>query len=210
MHLLQVNSSARIYEDGRGSHSTRLANVLTQALAAKQAGTKVTVRDLSRTPHPMLDGFALQALRTPAEQRNAEQAARVALDDTLLKEFSDADVIVLGAPMYNLNVSTQLKAWLDAISRAGVTFRYTENGPVGLVTGKTVYVVTTRGGRHRDDPSDQQVPYLQALLGFLGMRDLHFVYAECLDMGPEREARAVDEALGRIRQLVSERPVEVP
>ena len=203
MNVLQVNSSARAYADGQGSHSTRLANDLTRALVAKSPGSRVTVRDLARTPHPMVDEFALGALRTPAEQRTREQIARVALDDELLGEFRDADVIVLGAPMYNLNVSTQLKAWLDAITRAGVTFRYTPSGPVGLVTGKAVYVVTTRGGKHRDDPSDQLVPYLQALIGFLGIADLRFVYAEGLDMGPESQASAVDEARIRIKELVS-------
>lgn len=202
MNVLQVNSSARSYANDQGSHSTRLANHLTQALLASNAGLKLAVRDLSRSPHPMLDEFALRALRTPAEQRTAEEIARVALDDELLAEFQCADVIVLAAPMYNLNVSTQLKAWLDAISRAGVTFRYTPSGPVGLVNGKCVYVVTTRGGRHRDDPSDQLVPYLKALLGFLGIADLQFVYAEGLDMGPESLADAVAEARTRIDELV--------
>ena len=118
------------------------------------------MRDLSDVPHPVLDEAALGALFTPAEQRTPEQAARVALDDALIAEIQAADVVVLGVPMYNFGVPAQLKNWIDAISRAGVTFRYTENGPEGLLKGKKVYVALARGGKYRNTPADTQVPYL--------------------------------------------------
>ena len=139
-------------------------------------------------PHPILDEAALGALFTPADQRTPEQSARVALDDALIAEIQAADAIVLGVPMYNFGVPAPLKNWIDAISRAGVTFRYTEKGPEGLLKGKTVYVALTRGGKYRNTPADTQVPYLQTVFTFLGMTDVHFVYAEGLAMGPDAEA----------------------
>ena len=125
MNILQINSSAR----REASHSTRLARRLVERLRDADPEATLTVRDLSNLPHPVLDEAALGALFTPADQRTPEQAARVALDDALIAEIQAADVVVLGVPMYNFGVSAQLKNWIDAISRAGVTFRYTEKGP---------------------------------------------------------------------------------
>ena len=200
MNILQVNSSARV----DASHSSRLANVMVERLRAADAGAKLTVRDLGRTPHPVLDETALQALFTPAEQRSAEQNARVALDDALITEIQAADVVVLGVPMYNFGVPAQLKNWIDAIARVKVTFQYTEKGPEGLLKGKKVYVVLTRGGKYRDTPNDSQVPYLKTVLGFLGMTDVQFVYAEGLAMGPESEAQALSGALADIDALLAD------
>ncbi len=202
MNILQVNSSARAYANGTGSFSTRLADELVQGLQRADARATLTLRDLARTPHPALDEATLQALFTPAEARSAEQAERVALDDALIAEIQAADVVVLGVPMYNFGVSTQLKNWIDAISRARVTFRYTEQGAEGLLKGKTVYAVLTRGGVHRDQPSDTVVPYLKTVLGFLGMSDIRFVYAEGLGMGAQAEARGVADAQAQIAQLL--------
>ena len=111
----------------------------------------------------------------------------MALDDALIAEIQAADVVVLGVPMYNFGVPAQLKNWIDAISRAGVTFRYTEQGPEGLLKGKTVYVALTRGGKYRNTPADTQVPYLKTVFTFLGLTDVHFVYAEGLSMGFDAE-----------------------
>lgn len=204
MNILQVNSSARVFENDQGSHSSRLANELSTRLLAERAGASLTVRDLARTPHPVLDEAALGALFTPAGQRTPEQAARVALDDALIAEIQAANVLVLGVPMYNFGISAQLKNWIDAIARARVTFQYTEKGPVGLLTGKTVYLVLARGGIYRDTPSDSQVPYLRSVLGFLGMTDLHFIYAEGLAMGPDAEAQALASARAAIAQAVAD------
>jgi FMN-dependent NADH-azoreductase len=208
MNVLQVNSSARVFDHGQGSHSTRLANELVERLLAANPGARLTVRDLARQPHPALDEATLQALFTPADARTPEQAARVALDDALIAEIQAADVVVLGVPMYNFGVSTQLKHWIDAIARARVTFQYTANGPEGLLKGKKVYAVLTRGGLYRGTPADTQVPYLRAVLGFLGMTDIEFIYAEGLNMGPEAEAAGLARARNEIAAALAGRRTE--
>ena len=199
MKILQINSSAR----SAGANSTRLADAITVRLKAANPAAVVELRDLAATPHPVLDEAALGALFTPAEQRTPEQAARVALDDALIAQVQSADAIVLGVPMYNFGVPVQLKTWIDAIARAGVTFRYTENGPEGLLKGKKVYVALARGGIYRDTPADSQVPYLKGVLGFLGMTDVEFIYAEGLAMGPESADKAFADAEAAIGAVVA-------
>jgi FMN-dependent NADH-azoreductase len=190
MKILQINASAR----RDGANSTKLANRVTERLLAANPGATVTLRDLAANPVPALDEAMLGALFTPAEQRSAEQAAAVAVYDALIAELQAHDTIVLGVPMYNFGVSTQLKNWIDAVARAGVTFQYTETGPVGLVEGKTVYAACARGGMYRGTPNDSQTPYLKAVLGFLGMSDVNFVYAEGLNMGPDAAAKGFAQA----------------
>ena len=190
MKILQINASAR----SAGANSTLLADNITARLTAKNPGAVVELRDLAAQPHPVLDEPALGALFTPADQRSPEQAARVALDDALIAQVQGADVIVLGVPMYNFGVPVQLKTWIDAIARAGVTFRYTEKGSEGLIKGKKVYVALARGGLYRDTPADSQVPYLKSVLGFLGMTDVEFIYAEGLALGADSASKAFAEA----------------
>ena len=199
MNILQINSSAR----SEGSYSTRLADRIVARLREADPEATLTLRNLTANPHPTLDEAALGALFTPAAQRNVEQAARVALDDALIAEIAAADVVVLGVPMYNFGVPAQLKNWIDAISRAGVTFRYTSHGPEGLLKGKKVYVALTRGGKYRNTPSDTQVPYLATVLGFLGMTDVHYVYAEGLAMGADAEREALATAYAEIEDAVT-------
>jgi FMN-dependent NADH-azoreductase len=201
MNVLQINSSAR----RESSHSTRLANRVVQRLREADPAMTLAVRDLASTPHPVLDEATLGALFTPASQRTPEQAARVALDDALIAEVQAADVVVLGVPMYNFGVPASLKNWIDAIARAGVTFRYTEKGPEGLLKGKKVYAVLTRGGKYRDTPADTQVPYLKTVLGFLGMTQIAFVYAEGLALGPAAEQAAIDSAHQQIEEALASR-----
>ena len=190
MNILQINASAR----REGANSTKVANNVVERLMAANPAATVTLRDLAVTPHPVLDEAALGALFTPAEQRSPEQAARVALDDALIAELQAHDTLVLGVPMYNFGVPVQLKAWIDAIARAGTTFRYTATGPEGLLQGKTVYVALARGGLYRNTPNDSQVPYLKAVLGFLGLTDVRFIYAKGLAMGPEAVAKGFAQA----------------
>ncbi len=199
MKILQLNASAR----SDGSNSTRLADAITARLVALHPGAAIEVRDLALDPHPVLDEAALTALFTPADRRSAGQAARVALDDAAIAQLQSADAVVLGVPMYNFGVPVQLKAWIDAVSRAGVTFRYTADGPQGLVTGKKVYVALARGGLYRDTPADSQVPYLRAVLGFLGMTDVEFVYAEGLALGADSAANAFAQARAQIEALAA-------
>ena len=186
MNILQINSSAR----STGSESTRIADAIVARLQAATPGANVVRRDLAANPHPVIDEATLGALFTPADQRTPEQAARVALDDALIAEAQAADTIVIGAPMYNFGITVQLKSWFDAIARAGVTFRYTANGPEGLLKDKKVFVAVARGGMHKDAPTDTQVPHIKMLLKFLGLTDVTFVYSEGLGMGPEAVAKA--------------------
>ena len=201
MNILQINSSARSWANGQGSQSTRLANELVGQLRAAGPDATLTLRDLTANPHPALDEATLGALFTPADARSAEQHARVALDHALIDEVKAADVIVIGVPMVNFGITSQLKNWIDAIAKAGVTFKYSATGPVGLVEGKKVYAVLTRGGVYRDQPHDTQVPYLRQTLGFLGMTDIEFIYAEGLAMGPDAEARALASARAEIERI---------
>jgi FMN-dependent NADH-azoreductase len=198
MNILQINSSAR----SNGSESTRLADALVAKLAAANPGAAVTRRDLAANPHPVLDETALQALFTPADQRTPEQAARVALDDALIAQAQAADVIVIGAPTYNFGITAQLKTWFDAIARAGVTFKYGPTGPVGLLTGKKVYVALSRGGFHRDAPTDTQLAHIKMFLGFVGLTDVQYVFAEGMGMGPEAVAKAQAQADAEINAIL--------
>jgi FMN-dependent NADH-azoreductase len=198
MKILQINSSQR----PQASQSSRLAAQIVERLQAANPANELTIRDLGVAPHPALDEAAITAIFTPVDQRTPEQQARVELDDAVIAELKASDVIVLGVPMYNFGVPAQLKHWIDAIARAGVTFRYTEKGPVGLVTGKKVYVALTRGGLYRNTPADTQVPYLKAFLGFIGLTDVQFVYAEGMAMGPEAEQKALASAQSQIDELL--------
>jgi FMN-dependent NADH-azoreductase len=199
MNILQINSSARV----SGSESTAMADAIVAKLVDGHPGAVVVRRDLAAEPHPVLDQAALSALFTPAGDRTPEQAARVALDDALVAQVQAADVVVLGAPMYNFGMTVQLKGWFDAIARANVTFRYTATGPEGLLRNKKVYVALSRGGMHRDGASDTQVPHLKTLLGFLGMTDVTFIYSEGHGMGPEAVAKAREAANAEIALAVA-------
>lgn len=199
MNILQINSSAR----RDASHSTRLANRIVERLRESAPESKLTVRDLNAVAHPVLDAAALGALFTPPDQRTPEQAARVALDDALIAEIQAADVVVLGVPMYNFGVPAPLKNWIDAISRAGVTFRYTEKGPEGLLKGKKLYVALARGGQYRNTPADKQVPYLKMAFTFLGLTDVQWVYAEGLGMGPDAERNGLASAHEQIEEALA-------
>jgi FMN-dependent NADH-azoreductase len=198
MNILQINSSVR----GAASESTRVANGIAAKLLATNPDARLTVRDVAANPHPVLDEAALGALFTPAEQRTVDQAARVALDDALIAELQAADVVVLGAPMYNFGMPVQLKAWFDAIARAGVTFRYTAEGPEGLLTGKKVYVATSRGGIYPVE-ADPQVPHIRMLLNFVGMADATFVYSSGHSMGPDVSAKGRADADAQIEAALA-------
>jgi len=198
MNILQINSSVR----GTESESTRVANGIVAKLLAAHPGARLTVRDVAANPHPVLDDAALGALFTPAEQRTPEQAARVALDDALIAELQAADVVVLGAPMYNFGMPVQLKGWFDAIARAGVTFRYTANGPEGLLKDKRVFVATSRGGIYPVE-ADPQVPHLRMLLNFVGLVDATFVYSAAQSMGPDAAAKGRADADAQIEAALA-------
>ncbi|GHA42035.1 FMN-dependent NADH-azoreductase [Photobacterium aphoticum] len=162
--------------------------------------TSVIERDLASTPIPVLDGEIAGGLRGGDNLTQKQQDA-LTLSNQLIDEIQASDTLVIGAPMYNFSIPTQLKNWFDFIARAGVTFSYTENGPVGMLTGKKVIVVTTRGGMHKDGATDTMVPYLKTILGFVGMTDVQFVYAEALNMGEEMASKGLENAKADIAEL---------
>ncbi|EIV1708461.1 FMN-dependent NADH-azoreductase [Vibrio parahaemolyticus] len=161
---------------------------------------KLTVRDLAANPLPVLDFAVATALRA-TEDLSQEQQAVVDLSDTLIEEVKAADTLVIAAPMYNFTIPTQLKNWIDLIARAGVTFKYTENGVQGLIEGKKAIVVTTRGGIHKDSSTDNVTPYLRTVLGFVGITDVEFVYAEALNMGEDAASKGISEAQSQLATM---------
>ncbi|MEQ5839896.1 FMN-dependent NADH-azoreductase [Paraburkholderia acidicola] len=185
--ILQINSAAR----SQGAQSTLLADELTAKLQQSNPGAQVVVRQLHAEPLPHLDDAILGAFFTPAEQRTAEQQAISARSEALIAELQAADIVVIAAPMYNFGISSQLKTYFDFIARAGITFRYGASGPEGLVKGKKVFIVAARGGKYVGTPGDTHTPYLKTFLGFLGMTDVDFIYAEGLNMGPDAAAAAL-------------------
>jgi FMN-dependent NADH-azoreductase len=192
--VLQLNTSIL---SGNGQ-SSQLANDFVAQLDAD----KVVVRDLAKEPVPHLDGERFSAFITTEEKRTFEQKQVVDYSDRLVGELKQADVIVLGLPMYNFGVPSMLKAYFDHIARAGVTFRYTEKGPVGLLTGKKVYVFATRGGLYEGTPRDTQTAYVRDFLAFLGITDVEFVYAEGLAISEASKTASLAKARTTLQQLV--------
>lgn len=196
--ILQINGAAR----SQGSQSTLLAGETAARLQATHPGATIVVRDLLSTALPNLNDDVLGAFFTPADARNDAQKALVARSDALIAELQAADIVVIGAPLYNFGDSTQLKGYFDWIGRAGVTFRYTSEGtPEGLVKGKKVYVAVARGGKYVGTPMDTQTTYLKTFLGFIGMTDVTFIYAEGFAMGPDAAALALSGAREQIAAL---------
>ena len=195
--LLQLNSSINA---GSGE-SSQLANEFVAGWKARNLAAKVVVRDLARDPVPHLTAERFQAFLAKPDARNAAQRDVVAYSDALIAEIRQADVIVLGLPMYNIGVPSMLKAYFDHIARAGVTFQYTANGPVGLLTGKKVHVFATRGGLYAGSPLDTQTAYVRDFLRFLGIADVEFVYAEGLAVSPASKEAALAAAKIAIARL---------
>ena len=199
MHtILQLNTSLF----GEHGQSSRLAAEFAATLAAASAAS-LRVRDLASDPVPHLTAERFTAWATPAAERTVDQQRHVAESDALIGELREADVLVLGLPMYNFGVPSTLKAYFDHVARAGVTFRYTADGPVGLLTGKKAYVFATRGGQHSGTERDVQAAFVRQFLGFIGIRDVEFIYVEGLAFGDEQRARAVAAAMERIGQLAA-------
>ncbi len=181
MKILQINGSAR----SEGAHSTTIANRISERLLQEHPAAQLEVLDLSVNPVRVFDEAAIQALFTPAEARTAQQQERAAHSMALVARLQQADVLVLGVPMYNFGISSQLKDWIDNVSLNQVTFRYTANGPEGLLKNKRALVGFARGGLYRGTEADTQPPYFRAWLKFVGIEDVQFVYAEGLNMGEE-------------------------
>jgi FMN-dependent NADH-azoreductase len=176
MNILQLKTS--IFSDG--GQSSILADEFVARRRAGDPETKVVVRDLARDPVPHLNAERFLAFTAKPEARSPTQQEAVDFSDGLIDEIKRADTIVLGLPMYNFGIPSTLKAYFDHIARAGQTFRYTEKGPVGLLTGKKAVVFATRGGLYAGTPLDTPTEYIRMFLGFLGITDVEFIYAEGL------------------------------
>jgi FMN-dependent NADH-azoreductase len=197
--ILQINTS--LFSEA--GHSSRLADTVVQNLRAHHPDSRVVVRDLARQPLPHLDATRFAALTAKPEQRTPEQQAVVAESDALIAELQAADIIVLGLPMYNFGVPSQLKAYFDHLARAGMTFRYTANGPEGLVGDRKVYVLAARGGFYQGTPADTETGFVRTFLNFIGIRDIEFVYAEGLNISAESKNAALAEATAAIERLAA-------
>ena len=199
--LLQVNASIH---NSKGQ-SSQLAEQFVAAFRRRNPTARIVVRDVAAAePVPHLDADRFGAFITRPEERSSSQRAVVAYSDTLIEELKQADVIVFGLPMYNFGVPSQLKAYFDHIARAGVTFKYTDKGPVGLLTGKKVYVFAARGGLYAGTPLDTQSSYVRDFLRFLAMTDVEFVYAEGLAISPQSKEAGVAKAVAEIARLAGQ------
>ncbi len=187
--LLQIDSSLF----GKDSSSSRLTDQYAAAWLQRHPAGQVVRRHLGEAPIPHLDGAGFQAFSLDASERSASQAATVARSDALIRELRAADELVIGAPMYNFSIASSLKSWIDHVARAGVTFRYTSQGPQGLLAIGSVTVISTRGGRYAGTGNDNQEPYLRQVLGFLGLQNVRFVFAEGLAGSPMGLRSAEDE-----------------
>lgn len=200
--LLQVDSSPL----GEASVSRELTRSIVEAYTAAHPGTTVTRRDVGARPPSHFDGALIQVLKLGAQ---ASEAQRAEFDYTeeLLVEFLEADVVVVGAPMYNFSVPTQLKAWIDRIAQAGRTFAYTAEGPSGLAGGKKVIIASSRGGKYAgtayEAALDHQESYLKSVFGFFGITDIEVVRAEGLAMGPDQRSQALDAAKVEISRVAA-------
>jgi len=199
MNVLILDSAAT----GQASVSRKLTDAAADTIRRRDASARIVRRDIGADPIPHLTEASVPAIRAGLVESDAARDA-LALSDRLVEELREADVIVIGAPMYNFGMPSTLKAWFDHVLRARVTFRYTDSGPEGLLKGKKAIVVETRAGLYSEGPAaamDSQEPHLRTLLGFMGIDDVTFVRAEKLAFGPEAAAAAVADAIGAIEAI---------
>ncbi len=189
MHLLHIDASARSADSNSRQLSARIAEQLAPA--------STSYRDLAN-PLPHIDETWVGATFTPPEHRSPEQAAALALSDTLVAELQAADTLVIGLPLYNFAIPSTLKAWIDHIARVGVTFRYTEAGPEGLLTGKRAIIVVAAGGVGLGSDADHASAYLRQVLGFVGITDVTFVDATGLAMDADTVLASANQAIGAL------------
>jgi len=195
--VLVIESSAR----QQGSVSRELTQQFIANWQAAHPADQIQIRDLAVEPVPHLDATLLGGWMTPSEQQSEAEKAALARSNQLTDELLAADVLVLAAPMYNFAIPSTLKAWLDHVLRAGVTFKYTETGPQGLLTGKRAFVLTARGGIYAGSGLDHQEPYLRQALAFIGIHDVQFIHAEGLNLGAEFSEKGLAQAKARLAEV---------
>lgn len=195
-HILHLISSIQ----GNESYSYKLSNAIVNKVIEKYPGSTVEEVNLNDQEIPHLNPVILQSMFTPGDQLTDEGRETIRYSNEAVKQLMAADIIVIGAPLYNLTVPTTLKAWGDHITRAGITFGYSENGPVGMVTGKKVYIAMSSGGIYSEGPSkgnDFVAPYLKAFLGLLGMTDVTVFRAEGVKL-PGVKEHALEKGIASI------------
>ena len=197
--VLRINSS--IFSEQ--SVSNQLMDKIVQQLAGQFGEVKLIEHDLAKENVPHLDAEWLTAIQNDVVNRSDDQHIKANYSDNLIREVREMDLLLLGMPMYNFGVSSALKAWFDHIARAGVTFRYTSGGSEGLLQDKKAIIVTTRGGLHRDQPSDTQVPFVKNFLQFIGIHDVDTIYVEGLNMGNGQREKGLMDAEQQIAKLLA-------
>ncbi len=195
--LLLIHTSLQ----GTASLSSSLASDYVAQWRARHRDGRVISRDLATNPVPHLTAERFTAFTTAADERSAEQLAIVAFSDQLIDELQEADEILIALPMHNFGIPSTLKAYIDHVARAGITFRYTPDGAVGLLTDKRAIVFATRGGKYLGTPLDTQTDYMKTFLAFLGIDDTQFIYAEGTAMGDDSLNASIESARQQIRAL---------
>ena len=187
-NILHVSASV----NGENSNSRQIATKLIERITSADPSAKVVERDTNAPLITALTGETVGAYYTPEENRSDTQKEIISVSDKMVAELQNADIVVIGAPMYNFSVPSTLKAWIDLIARVGVTFKYTENGPVGLLSGKKAYIVVATGGVPVNSAADFATPYLKQVLGFVGISDIEVIDASGFAVNPqEAMARAL-------------------
>ncbi|KQQ58799.1 FMN-dependent NADH-azoreductase [Rhizobium sp. Leaf311] len=197
--ILLITSSPRAEE----SLSNKFAGDLAAKIKAQSNGS-ITHLDLGQNPIPHLDQVTTSAIRKAPEQRDTQEAAAAEYSDKRVAELMEADTVIIGTGLINFAIYSGLKSWIDNVARAGMTFRYTESGPVGLATGKKVYIVLSSAGVYSEGPAaamDHAVPYLKTVLGFLGLTDVEVIRIEGLAFGPEAAEKAIASATAKVEEL---------
>lgn len=194
LRILEISASAR----SGTSASRELSRDLIEAIDDRYGNVRTVRRDLS-AGIPFVDEAWIEANFTPPESRTNAHRDALAFSDSLVEEIKEADVLVIGVPLYNFNIPASLKAWIDMVARARLTFRYTENGPEGLLQGKKAYLVVATGGVPVGSPVDFATPYLRHALNFLGITDIEVIAADKLNSEADE---AMDAARTRIAELI--------
>ncbi len=196
-HVLIIESSARQQD----SFSRQLTQQFIKQWHDAHPADTITVRDLALNPVPHLDANLLGGWMKPEAQRSIDEQASLRRSNELTDELLAADVLVMAAPMYNFAIPSTLKAWLDHVLRAGVTFKYTENGPQGLLVGKKAYVLTARGGIYAGSAADHQEPYLRQVMAFIGIHEVTFIHAEGMNLGGDFQEKGLNQAKAQLSEL---------
>jgi len=199
-NLLVIESSFR----GNDSNSRALTKYFLDLWCSKYPQDVIITRDLALNPLPHMDSILFGVWQKDAKSLSLPEQNALQRANQIIAEVQNANVVILGAPIYNFNISSNLKTWIEHLVRAGVAFKYTERGAVGLINNKKVFVIGTRGGIYKDGVGDFQTPYLKYLLNFIGITDITFINTQGLDMGEDLQKEALNKTHSKMQQLINE------